>query len=85
MNVSLKDGELRLDELVNLAEHGEDVVLTIDGRPSVRLTPVTTIPTPAEKRAIIRQIQATTAHDSSASVSAARSQDFLYDEFGLPA
>ena len=85
MNASLNEGELRLDELVSLAEHGEGVVLTIDGRPSVRLTPVKVRPTPAEKRAIIFQIQAATARDPSASVSAARGQDFPYDGFGLPA
>ena len=40
MRISIAEAEGQLTELVKLANQGEEVVLTQDGRPSVRLEPV---------------------------------------------
>jgi prevent-host-death family protein len=98
MRISVTDATQRLDELVGLAEAGEEVVLTLEGREVVRLAPVKPRLTAEEKGALLDEIRASAAAkaklineicDSAAaratqSPSAARSQDFLYDEFGLP-
>lgn len=73
-----------ITDLVRRAEAGEDVVLTREGRPVARIEPIFTGGL-AERRA--RAIRA--AHVALQGVvfdetSAARSQDFLYDEDGLP-
>jgi prevent-host-death family protein len=39
MTISVADAEGKLDELVWRAEAGEDVVLTLDGEPVLRLVP----------------------------------------------
>ena len=39
MDVALKDAQERLAELLDRAEAGEDVVLTRDGHPAIRLVP----------------------------------------------
>ena len=40
VRISVIEAEEQLDELVEMAEAGEEVILTIDGRPVVQLTPV---------------------------------------------
>ena len=77
--------KVSLTDLVRRVEAGEDVVLTREGRPVARIEAVIEGGL-AEKRA--RAIQA--AHVARQGVffdetCAARSQDFLYDEDGLPA
>lgn len=84
MDVSVTDAKAQLTELVRRAEEGEEIVLTRHGRPAVRLTPVKRKPTPEEKRALMEAIMAEAPKDY-AGPSAARSQDFLYDDDGLPA
>ena len=73
MEVSVTDAKAQLTDLVRRAEDGEEVVLTRHGRPSVRLT-----------RALMEEIRAM-AHTATPGPCAARSQDFLYDDHGLPA
>ena len=84
MSVSVSDAKAQLTELVRLSEAGEEVVLTRHGRPVVRMTPIHRIPTAEEKAAAIDRIMAT-ASEATPGPSAARSQDFLYDDDGLPA
>jgi antitoxin (DNA-binding transcriptional repressor) of toxin-antitoxin stability system len=77
--------KVSLADLVRRVEAGEDVVLTREGRPVARIEAVIEGGL-AEKRA--RAIAA--AHVALQGVffdetCAARSQDFLYDEDGLPA
>lgn len=83
MNVPLFEAETKLTELVRLAEAGEEIVLTAEGRAAVKLVPVKPSPTPAEKLTIIKDIQARVRakgpHPSSKELQAA-----LYDEHGLP-
>jgi len=82
MHISVSEAKGQLTELVRRAEAGEEVVLTRFGQPVARLVPETRKPTPAERKAIIAEIMASAR--PTPGPSAARSQDFLYDENGLP-
>jgi prevent-host-death family protein len=85
MRISIAEAEGQLTELVRLASQGEEVVLTQDGNAAVRLEPVKKILSPAEKSQIIDRIQEQVRKKNlPTGPDAAHSQDFLYDEFGLP-
>jgi prevent-host-death family protein len=90
MHVSVTDAKARLTDLVRRAEAGEEVVLTRHGHPAVRLavveTKVAIQPTEEirEKRRLALEKLMRDAKPSPGPC-AARSADFLYDEFGLPA
>ncbi len=81
MNVNVTDAKGQLLELVRRAEGGEEIVLTRRGEPVVRLTPVRPRANAERRRAALTAARGLLASDSSA----ARSQDFLYDENGMPA
>ena len=85
MEVSLTEAKGQLTELVRLAEAGDEVILTRDGHPAVRLVPVRAIPDSEKRRELLEAVWAAGAANASPGPSAARSQDFLYDENGLPA
>ncbi len=87
MDMSITEAKAKLTELVRRAEAGEEVVLTRNGAPVARIAPLEPRrrKTPEEMMAAIREIQAHAAHEMLAGPDAARSQDFLYDENGLPA
>ena len=82
MQISVTDAKAQLTELVRRAEAGDEIVLTRHGHPSVRLVPVKKRLTREDRRALIEEIRASAK--PSPGPSAARSQDFLYDEDGLP-
>ncbi|MBW8727450.1 MAG: type II toxin-antitoxin system prevent-host-death family antitoxin [Inquilinus limosus] len=82
MHISVSEAKGQLTELVRRAEAGEEVVLTRFGQPVARLVPEARKPTPAERNAVIAEIMASAR--PTPGPSAARSQDFLYDENGLP-
>jgi prevent-host-death family protein len=82
MQISVTDAKGQLTELVRRAEAGDDVVLTRHGKAAVRLVPVPAKPTADEKRALIDDVCASAK--ASAGPDAARSQDFLYGDDGLP-
>jgi prevent-host-death family protein len=84
MRVSITDARGRLAALIRLVEAGEQVVLTRHGHPVVRLTPVMAAVDAEARRALIEAVSASAATQVVAGPSAARSQDFLYDEDGLP-
>jgi prevent-host-death family protein len=84
MQISLSEAKAQLTALVRRAEAGDEVVLTRHGRPVVRLVPVTAFVDRAARRKLIEEIQASAAAKMTPGESAARSQDFLYDEYGLP-
>lgn len=85
MEVSVSDAKARLTDLVRRAEAGEEVVLTRRGREVARLVARRKRLPAAELDATIRQIQASAREHALPGPCAARSQDFLYDESGLPA
>lgn len=83
-HVSVTEAKAQLTDLVRRAQAGEDVVLTRHGQEVVRLSPVKTRQTPVERRRIIQQIQESAHGKIPQDFDAARSQDYLYDEDGLP-
>ncbi|MBB3999743.1 type II toxin-antitoxin system Phd/YefM family antitoxin [Aureimonas pseudogalii] len=84
MEVSVADAKAQLTELVRLAEAGEHVVLTRHGRPAVTLVPVERIVSPPERRALLEELRRVASAKAKPGMSAARSQDDLYREDGLP-
>jgi prevent-host-death family protein len=84
MQISIEDAKAQLIELVRRAEAGEEVVLTRHGHPAVRLMPVKKRVDREERRALIEELQREAAKKVTPGPCAARSQDFLYDEDGLP-
>lgn len=84
MRISVSDAKGQLTELVRRAEAGEEVVLTRHGHPAARLVPVKRKLDREAKKALLESIRESAAGKAMKSPSAARSQDFLYDENGLP-
>lgn len=85
MRVSVTEAKAQLTELVRRAEAGEEIVLTRHGHEAVRLTPVRAgRPDQTSLRKKIKAIQAEAALTMTPGPGAARSQDFLYDDDGLP-
>ncbi|MFN3319855.1 MAG: type II toxin-antitoxin system Phd/YefM family antitoxin [Allorhizobium sp.] len=91
MRVSMEQAAARVEELVERAERGEPVIITRDGQDAVVLRPVEASerrPTLSqeERRQLFKQLQQRAAEipDPFPDETAARSQDFLYDENGLP-
>ena len=84
MKISVTDAKAQLTELVRRAEEGDEVVLTRHGRPTVRLVAIGALLDPRERRERLEAISRAAAARMAAGPSAARSQDFLYDNEGLP-
>jgi prevent-host-death family protein len=85
MKVTVSDAKAQLTDLVRRAEAGEEVILTRHGHPAVRLVPEKRAALTREaRRAIIAEIRAAARGKAKPGPSAARSQDFLYDDDGLP-
>ena len=80
MQIAVSEAKGQLLELVRKAESGEEVILTRHGQPIARL--VGMAPDRAERRAALEEARG--AATVTGGASAARSQDFLYDEYGLP-
>lgn len=74
----------QLTELVRRAEAGEEVILTRYGHAAVRLVPVKAATDRNARRTLIAAVRAAAAAKAAAGPSAARSQDFLYGDDGLP-
>lgn len=85
MKVSVTDAKAQLTDLVRRAEAGEEVILTRRGHPAVRLVSVSITPTAVVRRAIMERVRASGAARASSGPDAEKSQDFLYDDDGLPA
>lgn len=84
MLVSVSEAKGQLTELVRRAEAGDEIVLTRHGQAAVRLVPVRMTPSPKARRALLDSVRASGAAKATAGPGAARSQDFLYDDDGLP-
>lgn len=84
MQIPITTAKSRLTDLVRRAEAGEDIVLTRHDKPAVRLMPIASAPDAAARRRIMERISKAAVAKASAGPSAARSQDFLYDDDGLP-
>ena len=84
MRISVTDAKGQLTELVRRAEAGDEVILTRHGHEAVRLVPVAAVLDRTERRALLEQVRARGAAKATAGPNAARSQDFLYGDDGLP-
>lgn len=84
MKISVTEAKGQLTDLVRRAEAGDEVILTRHGHPAVRLVPVKAMADAASRKALLDSIRASAATKAVAGPDAARSQDFLYDEDGLP-
>ncbi len=84
MRISISEAKATLTDLVRRAEAGEEIVLTRHGKAAVRLVPERPRPGREEIRALVKSVQASAAGKATPGPDAARSQDFLYDEDGLP-
>lgn len=83
MHVPVTEAKGQLTELVRRAEAGEEVILTRHGQAAVRLVPVRAVPDRKARQALLEAVRASAAA-ATAGLSAARSQDFLYGDDGLP-
>lgn len=84
MQISVTEAKGQLTELVRRAEAGDEVILTRHGHAAVRLVPIQQIPDGKSRRTLLEAIRASSVAKVSAGPSAARSQDFLYGDDGLP-
>ncbi|MFK3776555.1 type II toxin-antitoxin system Phd/YefM family antitoxin [Agrobacterium sp. NPDC089420] len=84
MQISVTDAKSQLTELVRRAEAGDEVILTRHGHAAVRLVPITAVADKSSRRAALAKVRATVANKTHDGPDAAQSQDFLYDEDGLP-
>ncbi len=84
MDVPVEDAEGKLKELLDRVEAGEEVVLTRPGHPPVRLVSHPVVALPRFSRDAVDDIIRKAASEALPGPDAAHSQDFLYDEFGLP-
>ena len=84
MQISVTEAKGQLTELVRRAEAGDEVVLTRHGHAAVRLVPVKALPDRKSRRALLEAARTAASAKAKAGVKAARSQDFLYGDDGLP-
>lgn len=84
MKISVSEAKGQLTELVRRAEAGDEIILTRHGQEVVRLTPVKPQFDPEKRRAILESVRKAGAEKALPGPCAARSQDFLYDDDGLP-
>ena len=84
MKIPITDAKGRLADLVRHAEVGDEVILTRRGHAAVRLVPVAAKPTGRFRRALLEKVRAAGAIKASVGPGAARSQDFLYGDDGMP-
>jgi prevent-host-death family protein len=84
MQVSVTDAKGQLTELVRRAEAGDEVILTRHGHAAVRLVPVRAVTSGASRRALLEAARRSGGAKATAGATAARSQDDLYGEDGLP-
>jgi prevent-host-death family protein len=84
MHISLSAAKAKLTELVRRAEAGDEVILTRHGQAAVRLVPVRADADRRHRRALLDSVRQSGSAKATAGPAAARSQDFLYDDSGLP-
>jgi prevent-host-death family protein len=84
MFVSLSDAKGQLTDLVRRAEAGDEIVLTRHGHPTVRLVPVQVSSNRVARAALLHSVRDAGRTKASTGPDAARSQDFLYGDHGLP-
>ena len=84
MQIPVSDAKARLTDLVRRAEAGDEVILTRHGQPAAKLVAIKTAPDQAARGKVLDAIVRAAAGKALPGPSAARSQDFLYGDDGLP-
>jgi prevent-host-death family protein len=84
MRVSVSEAKGQLTDLVRRAEAGDEIVLTRHGQAAVRLVPVKPAAARASRRALMEAARKAGVSKAEPGPIAARSQDFLYGDDGLP-
>jgi prevent-host-death family protein len=84
MQISVTEAKAQLTELVRRAEAGDEIVLTRHGVAAVRLVPIKAVPDAKTRRTVLDAIRRAARVKACPGPSAARSQDFLYGESGMP-
>jgi prevent-host-death family protein len=85
MQISVKEAQVNLDDLLQRVEEGEDIIITREGETVARLVPVKRELSREERRAALDRIREMAPHRKPGAPTADRSHDDLYDENGLPA
>ena len=83
MQISVTEAKGQLTDLVRRAEAGDEVILTRHGHAAVRLVAVNTSTDQKSRKSLLRDVRSAAAGKATRGPSAARSQDFLYDDDGL--
>lgn len=84
MKVSVTDAKGQLTKLVRRAESGDEIILTRHGHAAVRLVPIKAALDGRSRRALLEAARNSGSAKAMAGSNAARSQDFLYGDDGLP-
>src|ERR1700730_17284457 len=84
LRIAVTEAKGQLTELVRRAEAGDEVILTRHGHEAVRLVPVLAVLDRKNRRALLEEVRARVSARATAGPDAARSQDFLYGDDGLP-
>ena len=84
MRISVTEAKGQLTELVRRAEAGDEVILTRHGHEAVRLVPVVAVLDRKDRRTLLEEVRTRGSARATAGPDAARSQDFLYGDDGLP-
>lgn len=84
MRVSVSSAKGQLTELVRRAEAGNEVILTRHGHAVARLVPAIPVSDRKSRRALLEEVRASGSAKAKSGPGAARSQDFLYGDDGLP-
>ena len=84
MQISVTEAKAQLTELIRRAEAGDEIILTRHGHAAVKLVPVAKVKDPAAKLRALDALRAEAAGKIRTGETAARSQDFLYEDLGLP-
>jgi len=84
VRISVTEAKGQLTELVRRAEAGDEVILTRHGHEAVRLVPVVAVLDRKDRRMLLEAVRTRGSARATAGPDAARSQDFLYGDDGLP-
>jgi len=84
MRISVTEAKGQLTDLVRRAEAGDEIILTRYGHPAVRLVPLKPSASAKSRKAVLDAVRAVARARVTEGPDAARSQDFLYDEDGMP-
>jgi prevent-host-death family protein len=84
MQFTVSEAKAKLTELVKRAEDGEEIILTRHGHEIVRLVALKRTNSVQDRQSIVARVRASAAQKRRDGATAARSQDFLYDDKGLP-